>query len=66
MVASSAKFEIYFQQISCKKHFQFAVLWPLLPSTSCMAVFLGPQLSKRQEHQENVECCDLQFYLYQC
>jgi len=44
------KFEICLLQVSCKKHFQFAVLWPLLPSTSCVAIFLGTQPSRRQEN----------------
>lgn len=39
----------------CKKRFQFAVPWPLLPGNSCVAVFLGTQPSKRQEHKENVK-----------
>lgn len=45
-------FRVGFLQVSCKNHFQFALLWPLLPGSSCSPAFCGTECSKRQEHRK--------------
>lgn len=49
----NVKFKPYFLQICFKKHFEFAVLWRLVPGNWCIAVFIDKNTKKIQ----NCEIC---------